>query len=230
MSRKQQRIADKLATQQQAQQRRSLALKVFSEVDALVEVEIARSTERGQPPTCSKGCSHCCRQEIYVPRAEVEAIVEWLERSAPHLIDDLKLRIEAWLDWYRSRYPELVASGIARHDAFYSHGPPCPALVDDQCSIHPVRPTFCRTHYVTSPADACRPAGDPAHLDVRIKAMEIFARTAPIAVKLRALVERQGSDFKGTVHLLAEWLAHLLDLEQQPWRTASRAASPAGGT
>lgn len=25
----------------------------------------------------------------------------------------------------------------------------------------------------------------------------------------------------GTVHLLAEWLAHLLDVEQQPWRTAT---------
>src|SRR5438477_12855616 len=113
MSRKQQRIANKLATQEHATQRRSLALKVFDEVDALVDREVARSIARGRTPTCSRGCSHCCRQEVYVPRAEVEAIVEWLESSAPHLIADLKIRIAAWLSWYRSQYPRLVASGVS---------------------------------------------------------------------------------------------------------------------
>jgi Fe-S-cluster containining protein len=220
MNRKQQRIADKLAAQQHAKERRSLALKVFHEVDDLVEREVARSAAKGRQPTCSKGCSHCCRQELYVPRAEAEAIVEWLESSGPHLIDDLKVRIKAWLDWYRSQYPKLVASGIIRRDAFYAHGPPCPALVDDACSIYPVRPVFCRTHYVTSPADACRPLGDPARPDMQIEPMQIFAKTAPIGTRLRALIESQGADFNGTVHLLTEWLAHLLEVEQQPWRTA----------
>jgi Fe-S-cluster containining protein len=222
MSRKDQRIADKAATQQHAQQRRALALTVLDEVDALVDRELARTAEKGQPATCVKGCSHCCRQEIYVPRAEAEAIVEWLERAAPHLIADLKEKIAAWLAWYRSGYPELAAAGIPRLDAFYSHGPPCPALIDDACSIYPVRPLFCRTHGVTSPPDACRPHGDPARLDVPIASLRIFTKTAPIASKLRALVEHQGADFNRTVHLLPEWLAHLLGVEQQPWRTASQ--------
>jgi hypothetical protein len=39
-------------------------------------------------------------------------------------------------------------------------------------------------------------------------------------MKLRALIENQGADFNGTVHLLTEWLAHLLGVEAQPWRTA----------
>jgi Fe-S-cluster containining protein len=222
MNRKQQRIADKLAAQQHPQQRRALALKVFGEVDELVDREVARSAAKDRPATCSKGCAHWCRHEIYSPRAEAEVIVEWLENSAPHLIDDLKMKISAWLVWYRSEYPKLVASGIARRDAFYSHGPQCPALVGDACSIYPVRPMFCRTHYVTSPADACRPEGDPARLDVPIESMRIFAKAAPIGTKLRALIESQGSDFNGTVHLLAEWLAHLLGLEQQPWKTAKQ--------
>jgi Fe-S-cluster containining protein len=220
MSRKQQRVAGKLAAQHHAQQRRSLALKVFDEVDALVDREVMRSAAKGRPPTCAKGCSHCCRQEIYAPRAEVEAIVEWLETSSPHLIAELKPRIAGWLDWYRSQYPRLVASGIAQRDAFNSHGPQCPALVDDACSIYPVRPMFCRTHYVSSPADACRPPGDPDRLDVPVESLRIFTKTAPIATKLRALIESQGADFNGTVHFLAEWLAHLLEVEQQPWRSA----------
>lgn len=221
MNRKQQRIAGKQAAQQHVQQRRALALQVFQEVDELVDREIARSVAKGRPPTCVKGCSHCCRQEVYAPRAEVEAIVEWLEGSAPHLIADLAARIEGWLRWYRTEYPALVASGVPRHAAFYAHAPPCPALVDGACSIYPVRPVFCRTHQVTSPADACRPGGDPARLDVPIEPMAIVPRAAHVATKLRVLVESQGADFNATVHLLVEWLAHLLGVEAQPWRTAA---------
>jgi hypothetical protein len=119
----------------------------------------------------------------------------------------------------------LVASGIPRRDAFYMHAPQCPALIDDACSIYSVRPVFCRTHYVTSPADACRPEGDPARLDAPVELMRIFAKASPIGIKLRAFVENQGADFNGTVHLLAEWLAHLLGVEQQPWRPAATASA-----
>jgi Fe-S-cluster containining protein len=221
MNRKQQRIADKLAAQQHVVQRRALALQVFRDVDELVDHELARSAEKGRPSTCAKRCAHCCRQEVYVPRAEVEAIVEWLETSAPHLIPELEIRIAGWLAWYRTEYPGLAASGLGPREAFTAHAPPCPALIDDACSIYPVRPVFCRTHHVTSPPDACRPPADPARLDAPVESMRIFARTATVATKLRVLVESQGADFNGTVHLLAEWLAHLLGVEAQPWRTAS---------
>jgi len=101
---------------------------------------------------------------------------------------------------------------------------PCPALVDNLCSIYPVRPVFCRTYFVTSPADACRPVGDPARLEAPVVLLPIAAKVTPIASKLRSLVESQGSDFNGTVHLLAEWLVHLLGIEQQPWLTTKRPA------
>jgi Fe-S-cluster containining protein len=223
MNRKQQRLTDKLAAQQHVTQRRALALKVFQEVDELVEREVVKSAASGRQPACSKGCAYCCRQEVYVPRAEAEAVVEWLESSAPHLIADLKIRIKAWLDWYRAQYPKLAATGMARGNVFYTHGPQCPALIDDACSIYPVRPMFCRTYYVTSPVDACRPLGDPARPDVPIESMRLFVKATPIGTKLRALIESQGSDFKGTVHLLVEWLAHLLDVEHQPWQRTSSA-------
>jgi len=220
MTRKQQRIGDKLATQHHAAARRGFALKVFEEVDAVVDRELTMLSAKGRRSTCAKGCSHCCRQETYVPRAEAEAAVEWLQRAAPHLIADLEVRLRAWLTWYRSEYPGLVAGGIARRDAFSAHGPQCPALVDDACSIYPVRPVFCRTYHVSSPADACRPAADPAHLDVPVEVLAIAAKTTPIASTLRAFIQSQGSDFKGSVHLLAEWLIHLLEIEPEPWRTS----------
>jgi hypothetical protein len=74
---------------------------------------------------------------------------------------------------------------------------------------------------MTSSPDACRPDGDPAYLQVPVERVDgIPSKTAPISGRLRTLIESQGADFKGTIHLLPEWLAHLLGVEQQPWRTA----------
>ena len=88
-----------------------------------------------------------------------------------------------------------TSTGRGRPASRPSPGPQCPALVDDLCAIYPVRPVFCRTHYVTSPADACRPQGDPARLEVPVESMRIFSKASEIGTKLRAFVENQGSDF-----------------------------------
>jgi hypothetical protein len=89
--------------------------------------------------------------------------------------------------------------------------------------IYPVRPVVCRTHYVTSPPDACRPNGDPAYVDEETEPVfGILSKTAPIAGQLRALIDGQGATFKGTVHILPEWLAHLLEVEREPWQTTPR--------
>jgi hypothetical protein len=42
----------------------------------------------------------------------------------------------------------------------------------------------------------------------------------PAILRIRAEIERQGADFLATAHLLPEWLAHLLRIEQQPWLNA----------
>ena len=102
----------------------------------------------------------------------------------------------------------------------YEHGPGCVALVDGACSIYPVRPLMCRMHFVTSPADACRPISDPAWANVPLAVLASISRVAqPAVLQIRGGVERQGTDFWATVHLLPEWLAHLLLVEDQPWRS-----------
>jgi hypothetical protein len=44
--------------------------------------------------------------------------------------------------------------------------------------------------------------------------------TQPAVLRIRAEIERQGADFLSTVHLLPEWLAHLMKIEAQPWLDA----------
>jgi hypothetical protein len=187
------------------------------ECDQQVERELDTLAARGITPACSRGCANCCRQGIFATRAEAEAVVDWLQASwSPDQLDALRARIRDWLSWYRSDYRRLVDRGVPRAVAFLEHGPFCVALVDHACSVYPVRPMSCRIHYVSSPPDACRTDDDP-----RAVVLSSIARvTQPAILKIRGMIERQGANFLGTVHLLPEWLAHLLRVEDQPWRTS----------
>ena len=203
-------------------ERIAVTLESIEYCNELIASEMSLLSARGVAPSCGKGCSHCCRQEIRVPRAEAEAIVDWIETSWQlPAIEALKQKLRAWLAWYRTEYVRLVAEGETRQAAFYEFGPQCPALQDDACSIYPMRPMTCRTHYVTSPPDACRQEGDPLFLgEGLVNAIPSIVRvTEPSALRIRAVVEKQGADFFATVHLLPEWLAHLLRIEEQPWRS-----------
>ncbi|MDB4955139.1 MAG: hypothetical protein JWO36_2708 [Myxococcales bacterium] len=191
--------------------------------DVLVERELEVLASRGEVATCSKGCAHCCRQEIYVTRAEGEAVVEWITKQwQPAQIEALEERLRSWLAWYRTEHKQLTDGGIDRQVAFYEHGPHCPALEGDACSIYPVRPMTCRTHFVSSPPDACRQDSDPKFVrdPIATPLISIPRVTQPESLRIRSLIEQQGADFLATVHLLPEWLAHLLRVEQQPWLTA----------
>lgn len=189
----------------------------WREIDRAIEAELANVAV-----SCRPGCASCCTQEITVARAEAEAIADWIKTSW----DDAQIaafsdRLRAWLAWYREQYPRQVASGLSRSAVFYELAPACPALVDNACSIYPARPLTCRTMYVTSPVGACRRKTDPDH-DPAAKLVPVHALrrvTEPAHLKLKALVEKQGADYIATAHLLPEWLAHLLRVEDQPWRT-----------
>jgi Fe-S-cluster containining protein len=203
-------------------ERIKVARAAMDACDEAIERELGELAARGVAPTCSKGCAHCCRQEILVTRAEAEAIVEWIQAAwSPAQLAALGDRIRAWLAWYRDDCKRLVAGGQPRQVALYEHGPQCVALQDDACSIYPARPMMCRTHFVRSTPDACRQHSDPQLSDDKVITLPSIHRVSqPAVLRIRAEIERQGSDFMATVHLLPEWLAHLLRIEQQPWLTA----------
>jgi Fe-S-cluster containining protein len=185
--------------------------------------ELTVLAARGVVPSCSRGCAHCCSQEILVPRAEAEAIVDWLRASwSTEQLDALKDRLRAWLAWHHGEFTRRVRAGEDRQTVAYEDGPGCAALRDGTCSIYAVRPTMCRMHYVDSPADACRSARDPAfNAGAKLSVLPSIHRVAlPSVHRIRETVNRQGTDYWATVHLLPEWLAHLLGVGDQPWRRA----------
>jgi hypothetical protein len=187
------------------------------ECDQQVERELDALAARRITPACSRGCTNCCREGIFATRAEAEAIVDWLGASwSSGQLDALRALIRDWLSWYRGDYRRLVDSGVPSAVVFLEHGPFCVALVDQACSIYPVRPMSCRIHYVSSPPETCGTNGDPE----AVVLSSIARVTQPAILKIRGMIERQGANFLGTVHLLPEWLAHLLRVEDQPWRTS----------
>jgi len=201
----------------QADERRRVVLRVYGECDEVVEYALGKLREVGKTPTCAKGCAHCCSLEITVARAEAETIVAWLrEHKTAAELDEVRVGLQSWLAWYRSGLRQLVAEGKPRGEAFLKYGPRCVMLAEDgACGIYPVRPIACRSHYVSSPAEACGPTASPGSTVTALTG--IVKATSPIAGEIRNVVESQGTNFVATIHVLPEWLAHLLDVEPTPW-------------
>jgi len=200
-------------------ERRRVVLRVFQGCDETTAQKLTALAEKGVVTTCRAGCSHCCSSEVPVTRAEGETLAAWLvEHRSPEELEAIRARLRAWLAWYRGAYLERVAT-MPRVEVFFRHGPPCVLLEDDRCSAYPVRPVACRNLYVSSPPSVCDPAvgsGNPDSID------SIARATYDHVVEIRRTVERQGGNFLASVHRLPEWLAHLLEVESEPWRGAPR--------
>ena len=96
---------------------------------------VAEATQRQppQPPTaCAPGCAWCCRQRVGVAVPEIARIVDYLhEHMSAGERENLVMRIN-----------EHCRSGTSHQRS--QSGLPCPLLVNDRCSVYPVRPLTCR--------------------------------------------------------------------------------------
>lgn len=114
-------------------------LDAYSIADTGVAVGIRDAEKKQQRKlACGKGCGNCCVHQKDLPLYPHELVgIYWYasEKMAEPARDRLKSRL----------------SGPA--------GTGCPFLIDDSCSIHPVRPVGCRQFNVFS--KPCAPGEDP---------------------------------------------------------------------
>ncbi|MBA3540577.1 MAG: YkgJ family cysteine cluster protein [Deltaproteobacteria bacterium] len=220
MGKAEDRRQDKARAIANTAERRRVVLRVYQGCESEAARKLEQLATQGVTPSCTVGCSHCCSLEIPITRAEGETLAAWLgEQRSPDELEALRTRLRSWLAWYRTDYPRYLAAGLTRVETFFRHAPPCALLVDNRCSAYPVRPVACRNHFVSSPASVCDPAvgtGDSESMT------SVAAATHEYVVEIRRVIERQGSNFLASVHLLPEWLVHLLDVEPEPWRGAPR--------
>lgn len=109
-------------------------------------------------PTCSKGCSHCCRQPILVSDIEALIIATFLkERGLNHVFD----RINVWISQCPPDLSGMPATmSLADEQEFkmryFAASIPCPLLEKEECLIYDVRPPNCLTHFSVGPSDDCQ--------------------------------------------------------------------------
>ena len=117
-----------------------MLLDAYAIVDTGVAIAV-RNEQRKRKKTlaCAKGCGNCCGHQQDLP-------------LYPHEL--------VGIYWYASE--KLVLPGrdaLKNRLAGHTHGSGCPFLINDSCSIHPVRPVGCRQFNVFS--SPCLPGEDP---------------------------------------------------------------------
>ncbi|MEW6067431.1 MAG: YkgJ family cysteine cluster protein [Nitrospirota bacterium] len=118
-------------------------LPILIEAYYIVDEGIARAIEierkKGRKIVCFKGCSSCCRIHTTIPVYPLELV---------------------GISWYvtekiSSPLRELLKNQLGNH----KENGICPFIIDNACSIHPVRPISCRQFIVFD--NVCKDGEDP---------------------------------------------------------------------
>lgn len=116
------------------------------------------------PKACSKGCSHCCHQNVRVHSGEGPTIEKYIREEMPSDIkQQVKANLTRWLKYFDKSTAQnrvLLESDILQFERQIAKDRvPCALLVNNECSIYKARPLVCRTHSVNDSPSICQ--GDP---------------------------------------------------------------------
>lgn len=113
-----------------------MLLDAYEIVDRGIDIAIKREKRKTlRRPACSEGCAVCCDSQTDIPVYPLElAGIYW------HAIEKIKGQLR-----------NVLLEQLTGHEG----KPPCPFLVNNTCSIYPVRPVACRQFIVFT-----RPCGE----------------------------------------------------------------------
>jgi Fe-S-cluster containining protein len=181
--------------------------------DSFVANVAAATAEVGHPISCKAGCCACCSQLVTISIFEAEALALWI-RSLPESIQ------HELAERFNQAFIKLSAAGLIDRlvqignqdgqsesesyrrvglDYLYQRVP-CPFLVDESCSIYPIRPLVCREYLVTSPPANCF---DPGFL--KVAAVQLPVQLFPTLNQMGAEIERDTRGWIPLVFLFA-WM------------------------
>jgi Fe-S-cluster containining protein len=107
-------------------------------------------------PCCRAGCSACCSEPLWASEAEVLHILEML---TPEQIEEIKLKLPAWLKATRPLMDEKECFGECSYNfslAYRRLNAPCVLLKNNLCSVYPRRPFGCRTWFALKNPEHCQ--------------------------------------------------------------------------
>jgi Fe-S-cluster containining protein len=188
--------------------------RIHTSVDHAIACGLERlRSEQGLTVYCRLGCSHCCRFHIPVSIAEAYTLSRFIKRE--FTVDQtrsLRMRTLQWHEWDGSRPGRHPSARIEVRTDLTGYDHCCPLLVDGACSIYPVRPVVCRTHFVTSHPWYCYAANDPESSEKEPLTLDsLLTAAGPFVKAIERHIEESGSDFSRSVMLLPHWLAIQMD-------------------
>jgi Fe-S-cluster containining protein len=162
----------------------------------------------GHTISCRAGCGACCRQMVPISLFEAEGLLEWIGTLPQEQQAALRTRFDDALRVLRERgllermgaamwvanKQEREAFGLEYLKARVA----CPFLVEESCSIHPIRPLVCREYLVTSPAEYCA-VPDPE----KVERVEMPVRPSMSLFRMAAMMESHGRGWIPLVFLFA---------------------------
>jgi Fe-S-cluster containining protein len=176
----------------------------------LVERVAASVEAAGQHISCKAGCGACCRQIVPLSIFEAEALAQWIASLPSEQQEELRLRFHQALLALRDSgileriTPELWEEGSQDSRTlvldYLAAKVPCPFLVDESCSIHPIRPLVCREYLVTSPPEFCSDA-----LESKVSGVRMPLKLSKALYQLGAKLENEGSGWIPLVFLF-HWI------------------------
>lgn len=126
--------------------------KQYIAISELANSLAKRTYQQNQPIACVKGCSWCCFQPVYLTTQEALLIYEYVMQAFDSLqIKTIQSKSKSKFKKTRNLTEEKKQSII--------HA--CPFLVDNSCSVYPVRPMACRI-YLSMDVDSCKKKYDNA--------------------------------------------------------------------
>jgi Fe-S-cluster containining protein len=114
------------------------------------------------PSCCKEGCDYCCYQSIEVLNWEADLIENYVKNNLTiEILEQVKENHKNWIEFYNDNTPDVEILSIKEAfedfiDVIDNHNLACPFLIDKRCSIYPVRPISCRTHFVQDSPELCK--------------------------------------------------------------------------
>lgn len=178
----------------------TMLLDAYEIIDKGVRVAISREEKRHNIElSCKNGCANCCKTHKDIPVYPLELIgIYWyvIEKITTHIRQTLKKQ-------------------LASHKK-----PICPFLVDESCSIYPVRPVACRQFNVFG--KQCEVGEDAYHTrrgDVLIPIKDYTEKAFFVMLPFYGIINEDDKN-----HVIKNNLihAHAQNLHSTNWRLLAR--------
>jgi Fe-S-cluster containining protein len=155
---------------------KSRAQTAHSVQDRLIADNLSAIADKNPKISCRRGCSACCNIRVSITEDEADLLYDVVVREKIEVDQEL-LRQQA--PWTEDDYPKYFASGQAR----------CVFLDPErgECRVYDVRPMACRSYYVVSDPEMCKPDPDGGGREVLsfiitdVSALETAAASVGIA-------------------------------------------------